>query len=96
MPSLRWTGTAQADLDKVYSFLAVRNPQAARRVLRTIREGVRILRTYPEVGHALRGPMSAYREWVVQFGRGSYVVRYFYDGKTVTITDVRHGREESF
>jgi hypothetical protein len=36
---------------------------------------------------------SEFREWLIQFGDGGYVALYRYDGSTVVVLAVRHGRE---
>jgi len=37
-----------------------------------------------------------YREWIIEFGKDGYVVRYRVDGDAVTILAVRDGREAGF
>jgi plasmid stabilization system protein ParE len=37
-----------------------------------------------------------FREWVIEFGSGSYVVSYRFDGSQVTILALRHGREAGY
>ncbi len=37
-----------------------------------------------------------FREWIIDFGQGAYVVLYHYDGKEVVILAVRHGREVGY
>ena len=35
-----------------------------------------------------------FREWMIKFGRGAYIVLYHYDDKQVVLLTVRHSREE--
>jgi plasmid stabilization system protein ParE len=37
-----------------------------------------------------------FREWVIEFGSGAYVVLYRYDGREIVILAVRHGREAEY
>ena len=39
---------------------------------------------------------TEFRECVIEFGSGSYVALYRYDGKEVVILAVRHGREAGY
>jgi plasmid stabilization system protein ParE len=37
-----------------------------------------------------------FREWIIEFGHGAYVVLYHFDGKEAVILAVRHGREAGY
>jgi plasmid stabilization system protein ParE len=37
-----------------------------------------------------------FREWLIEFGDGAYVVLYHFDGKEAVILAVRHGREAGY
>jgi plasmid stabilization system protein ParE len=37
-----------------------------------------------------------FREWFIPFGDGGYVSLYRYDGQTVAILAIRHGREAGY
>ncbi|MHB1743891.1 MAG: hypothetical protein ACYCPO_13800 [Acidobacteriaceae bacterium] len=37
-----------------------------------------------------------FREWVIEFGQGAYVVLYHYDGKQVVILAIHHSREAGY
>jgi plasmid stabilization system protein ParE len=39
---------------------------------------------------------SEFREQIIQFGNGVYVVLYRYDGSQVMILAVRHGKEVGY
>lgn len=96
MPSLTWTPRAVADLARLHRFLAEKNPEAARRAVRAIRGGLRLLEAYPEAGRPAEGMDPAFREWWIAFGGGGYLALYRLDGPRVVVLAVRHGREMGF
>jgi plasmid stabilization system protein ParE len=50
MPRLIWTPSALLDVQRLYRFLVVKNPDAARRAVKSIRQGVKVLEQQPKVG----------------------------------------------
>lgn len=96
MPRLTWTPPALRDLARLHRFLAVKNRDAARRAVRAIRQGINALGTHPEIGRPVEDMPPEFREWVIQFGDGGYVALYRYDGTTVVVLAVRHGREAGY
>lgn len=93
MPRLSWTPVALRDTQRLYRFLAAKNPDAAKRAVKAIREGVRVLGLQPGIGRPIEDMTEAYREWVVSFGASGYVVRYRIDGYAVTMLAVWRQRE---
>jgi plasmid stabilization system protein ParE len=81
MPRLRWSQSALIDTTRLYEFLASKSPDAAKRAAQSIRQGVKLLAKYPEVGRPIEGMPPELREWVIQFGHGGYVALYRYDGE---------------
>lgn len=69
---------------------------AARRAVRTIRQGVKALAAHPEIGRPIEEMPPEFREWFIQFGDSGYVALYRYNGELVAILAVRHGREGGF
>ena len=96
MPRLIWTGPALADVQRVYRFLASKNPDAARRAVGAIRSQVHILGTQPGLGHAFAESDPEYRTWPIGFGESGYVVLYRFDSRQVSILAIRHQREAGF
>ena len=96
MPRLKWAAPALADVARLHRFLAARNPAAAERAVRTIRQAVKALGRHPEIGRPFEELPPEFREWVIEFGQGAYVALYHYDGKQVVILAVRHGREAGY
>lgn len=93
MARVIWTPAALRDLARLRRFLAPKNPDAARRAVRTIRQGVKALGRHPEIGRPIDEMPPEFRERFVPFGQSGYLTLYRYDGKTVAILAVRHGRK---
>lgn len=93
MPQLVWSPAAVRDLERLRRFLLPKDPEAARRAIRTIRERVGILRSYPRLGQPVARLGEQYREWSVPFGNSGYIVRYRDEGDELVILMVRHFRE---
>ena len=96
MPRLSWTPAALHDVARLRAFLIPKNPDAARRAVAAIRQGVKLLRDHPEAGRPLEAMPNEFREWPVGFGSGGYVTLYHFDGAEVVIVAVRHGRESGY
>jgi plasmid stabilization system protein ParE len=93
MPRLIWSPAAIVDVQRLYRFLADRNPGAAQRAVKSIREGVKILSDQPEIGRPIEDMEPEYREWLIDFGDSGYIALYRFDGDKVMIVAVRHQLE---
>ncbi len=72
---------AANDVDRLRKFIAKKNPIAAQKAARRIREGViNVLRENPEAGRTMEhdNELRDYRELILPFGKGSYIVRCRY------------------
>lgn len=96
MPHLNWSPPAILDVQRLYRFLAAKNPDAAKRAVQSIRAGVKILALQPHAGRPLDDMDVEYREWVINFGDGGYVALYRLSADGVVIVRVRHGREAEY
>jgi len=92
VPRLIWTPAALADVQRLYRFLAPKNPDAARRAVKAIRAGVKILAQQPYAGRMAQG-MEATREWLIGFGNSGYVALYRIEDDMISILAVRHQKE---
>jgi plasmid stabilization system protein ParE len=81
---------------RLYEFLAPKSPDAAQRAVAAIRQGVKALGKYAEMGRPIEELPPEFREWVIEFGQGAYVALYRYDEKQIVILAVRHGREAEY
>ena len=96
MPRLIWSPSALRDVQRLYRFLATKNPDAARRAVKAMRAEVEVLALQPAIGRPIEDLPEAFREWVIDFGDSGYVARYRIDADVVTILAVRHQKEAGF
>jgi plasmid stabilization system protein ParE len=98
MPRLKLVGSeaALADLRRLYEFLAVRNKDAAKRAIQTVRLGVKMLARHPQAGRIFDPSNTYVGEIVVPFGQSAYVVLYRATGEELVLLAVRHGREAAY
>lgn len=93
MPQLIWTDNALKDVQRLYRFLAVKNPDAAKRAVQAIRAQVNIIADHPDIGKPVADMTEYYREWPIDFGNSGYIARYRLTGDTAVILAVWHQRE---
>ena len=96
MPRIRWSQAALRDVARLHNFLRSKSVGAATRAVKTIRQGVKILASQPEIGRPIEDLPSEFREWIIEFGHGAYVVLYRYDGKEVLLLTIRHGKQAGY
>ncbi len=93
MPQLIWSPAALRDVQRLYRFIAPKNPSAATRAVRAIREGMQIVVEHPEAGKPMENMAPEYREWLIGFGDSGYVAVYRLQGDLAVVLAVRHQRE---
>jgi plasmid stabilization system protein ParE len=96
MPSVTFAPAALADLKRLQNFLKSKNPRAATASGNAIRSAVQSLAEFPAKGRVPNQDRPELRELVIAFGRYGYVAQYRYDGRGVSISRIRHGREAEF
>ena len=96
MPRLIWSPQALQDVQRVYRFLAPKNLDAAKRAVKAIRFGVRVLEQQPGMGRPVQDMDDEFRDWTIDFGDTGYVARYRVDQQSVIILAVRHQKEAGF
>ena len=98
MPRLKWSPPALLDVQRLYCFLAPKNPDAAKRAVQAIRQGVRVLGLQSGIGSPIEDMPENFRDWVIDFGSSGYVARYCIDGDSddVIVLAVRHQKEAGF
>ncbi len=96
MSRLIWSPPALRDVQRLYRFLAEKSAAAAKRAVKTIREGVKIIEMQPSIGRSFEDMEPEYREWLIDFGDSGYVVLYRYDGQSAIILAIRHQKEVGF
>ena len=96
MPRLIWSRQALLDVQRLYSFLASKNVDAAKRAVSAVRQGVRVLTYQSRIGRPVDDMPDEFREWMIDFGDSGYLVRYRIGSDAITILAVRHQREVGF
>lgn len=93
MPRLIWSPPALLDLQRLYRFLAEENTDAARRAVKAIRQGMKVIAQQPGIGRPADEMEPQYREWLIDFGNSGYIALYRFDGQTAVSLAVRHQKE---
>jgi plasmid stabilization system protein ParE len=86
---------AEADLDRLFEFLAGEDRDAALAVKDVIFDGLEILARHPLIGRPVQHPL---RELVISRGKSGYVALYQYieAHDVVLVLAIRHQREAGF
>ena len=93
MFQLEWLPAAKADLERLHAFIRSKSPEAAKKAVLTIIEGVDRLVDFPEMGSPWEADMN-YRELTIPFGARAYVARYrLFEGRVI-IVRIWHGLED--
>ncbi len=87
-----WLPSAAKDVVRLREFIQSKNPSAAIRAANRIKEATEILIDNPEAGKPVED-LIPFRELLIPFGNGNYVLRYREDGVRVIIVKVKHSRE---
>ena len=93
MPRLIWSPPALLDVQRICQFLAEKDVDSARRAIKAIRSGVKVIGQHPEIGRPANDMDPEYREWLIDFGDSGYIALYRFDGQTAVIVAVRHQKE---
>ncbi len=96
MSRLIWSQPALLNVQRLYRFLAAKSLDAAKRAVKAIRHGVKVLGQQPGVGRPVEDMPDEFREWIIDFGDSGYVARYRIDSDAVTILAVRHQKEVGY
>ena len=89
---LEWSVDALSDLDRFATFLHNQFPELSARVAGELIARTDVLRRHPHLGRPL-GSRHEYREIVLTVLGGTYARQYRYDGSSVLMLRVFHGRE---
>ena len=95
---VRLTAEAIEDLDRLYDFLVERDRDVAEQALAAIERAFDLLAYSPfSCRKALLQKNPRWRELLIPFGHSGYVALFeIDDGHSVTVTAVRHQREEDY
>lgn len=73
MPRLIWSVSALRDVQRLYRYLAEKNIDAAKRAVKILRSGVKVIAQPPGIGRPADEMEPEYREWMIDFGDSGYV-----------------------
>ena len=90
MTKVRWTANAANDLASIVNYIRKDNPDASRRVAKTIFDGVSELRTFPSRGRI--GLVDNTRELV--FAPWPYIAVYEVFEDEVQVLRIRHASRD--
>lgn len=96
MPQLIWSPEALADVQRLYRFLAEKNPDAARRAASAIRDGMQIIADHPDAGRPVDDMDPEFQEWPISFGANGYVALYRLQQDVALVVAVRHQKEVGY
>lgn len=95
MATLRLAARAVADLERIFEFIAVKDPERALVVVENLRDGIDVLTRHPLIGRRVEDGL---REIVIGRGSATYVARYrwYPDSSQVLVLAIRHAREAGY
>lgn len=96
MPRLIWSSPALLDMQRLHRFLADKSPDAARRAVKSIREGMKVILRQPGMGRPAEELEPEFREWPIDFGESGYIVLYRFEGQNAVILAIRHQKEAGY
>jgi plasmid stabilization system protein ParE len=93
--ALIYSRRALADLERLFEFLAEKDPGAAGKAIRAVREAVSILERHALIGRPVEHGL---RELVISHGRTGYIglYRHVLPDDVVLILALRHQREAGY
>jgi plasmid stabilization system protein ParE len=96
VPRLIWSPAALRDVQRLYRLLTESPADAARRAVKAMRTGVKIIAQQPGIGRPAQDMEPEFREWLIDFGDSGYVALYRFEGDLATVLAVRHQREAGY
>lgn len=95
MAKVRLSARAFADIERIFEFVAERDPARALQTVQHIREAVMLLERHPLIGRSVE---DGRRELVISHGRGTYLAlyRWFPADESVLVLAVRHAHEAGY
>jgi len=83
---LIYGSSAEADLNRIFDYIAEDNPRAAERTLLRIEQTLLLLAEFPDIGHT--GDVSETREFVIP--NLKYRIVYRMEGNAIRVLNVNH------
>ncbi len=89
---LSYSREAISDLIRLREFIASKNPDAAHKIARSIKNGITQLKTFPYLGVEVE--LAPNPEMIRDLIIGNYIARYLVHQKHVYILRIWHHKEE--
>ena len=89
---ISYSPEAIGDLIRLREFIAIKNPQAAQKIARTIQKGIAQLKTFPYLG--IKVALAPNPEIIRDLIIGHYITRYLIHTKQIYILRIWHHKEE--
>ena len=96
MPRLIWSPESLADVQRLYRFLADKNPDAAKHAARAIRDGMQTIADHPDAGRPASDMDPEFLEWPINFGASGYVALNRLHNDVALVLAVRHQKEAGY
>ncbi|OGQ07455.1 MAG: hypothetical protein A3G32_00805 [Deltaproteobacteria bacterium RIFCSPLOWO2_12_FULL_40_28] len=90
---LFFASSALEDLNRIYAFVKVTYPKAVKLAAKRLYYGFNSLKKYPELGYPLFHLGKNFREFLVPFGKGNYIIRYRVLKKKLFVLHLWHNKE---
>ncbi len=95
MREIMWLDSAVDDMVRLREFIAKDNPNAAQKAAEAIKIAAQHLVETPLIGKPIKD-LPLYRDLLIRFGAGGYVLRYRIHIEVIYIVHIRHYRESDF
>jgi plasmid stabilization system protein ParE len=89
---LSYSREAIIDLIRLREFIATKNPEAAKKIAKSLRKGISQLKTFPYLGVEVEQAPNP--EMIRDLIIGNYIARYLIHTKQIYILRVWHHKEE--
>lgn len=94
---IRFSGSARADIERLYRFLAEEDLRVAAAALHALGKAWDLLGSFPFTARKADPSNPLLRELIIPFGGAGYVALFeITDASTVTVLAVRHQREDDY
>lgn len=90
---LRFSRSALTDLNRIYGFMNDTAPETLDAAAERLRWGFSSVKKYPTIGY-LMDRLKDFRELLVPFGKGNYIIRYRVTKRSVVVLHIWHNREK--
>lgn len=84
---------ARQDLERLFHFIQDANPAALGHAADRLKKAFELLQQHPQAGYLL-DHLPPFREILIPFGKGSYIIRYRLDKKTINVVHFWHSQEK--